>query len=99
MPELCAKRSKDRLQRIGCLATHAEQATAIWSRAAAPYKAGQGRRLLFRGRLALLGAAFVAASRLELFFPPLLLHLLLEHLHEAAVVGKRVRCGCLAASR
>lgn len=59
-----------------------------------PYKARHGRGLLFHWCLSLLGGSRLSTTLLRVFFPlRLSLHLLLEHLHEAAVVGERVAAG------
>lgn len=56
-----------------------------------PYKGRHRRGLLFQGSLSLLvGPRISGTCELRLFFPLLLLHLLLEKLHEAAVVGEHV---------
>lgn len=58
-----------------------------------PYKGCHGRGLLFHWCLSLLGGSRVSTCLRPLLFPPLLLHLLLEHLHEAAVVSEHISSG------
>lgn len=67
--------------------------TAISSYNQTPYKARHGRRPLFHRCLSLFGSSRLSPRFLRLLFPLLLLHLLLEHLHEAAVVSERVSPG------